>query len=122
MTGSHSSGRRSTGKGNAWAAAKILSEPPLITFSVYEDNVGGHHWTLVAASGETVASSVGFASKGEAEAAARSLRTAAASASIDPSGGAELRADLHAGRTESGVRDDLDAERWLDEGGSFRTS
>jgi uncharacterized protein YegP (UPF0339 family) len=88
-------------------------------FVVFEDNAGGYHWTILTASGETLVQSASFASHEEAKQAARIVHGGAASASLEPLAGDIPPGELVAGRTARAVRDDLDAERWLDEGGSF---
>lgn len=111
--------RTGTTKRDARAAARALFDPPPITFRTYEDNGGSHRWTIVSASGETMASSVGFGSHDRAEDAARAVHAAAASASFERLEGDTPPADGDRRRDAPAVRDDLDAERWLDEGGAF---
>lgn len=94
-------------------------KPAAMRFLVFEDNSGRHHWTIVAGSGETLVQSTGFASYEEAEQAARVVHAGAASASLEPPAGEIAAAEPAAGRTARTKHDDLDAERWLDEGGSF---
>lgn len=88
-------------------------------FLVVENNGGGYHWTIVAATGETLAQSASFATYGDAKQAARFVRGGAASASFEHLAGETPPVDLAARRETRASRDDLDAERWLDEGGSF---
>ncbi len=88
-------------------------------FLVFEDNSGGYHWTIVAQSGETLVQSASFASYEEAKQAARVVHGGAGSASFDDLVGDPPPSDLPARRARVTARDDLDAERWLDEGGSF---
>jgi uncharacterized protein YegP (UPF0339 family) len=88
-------------------------------FVVFEDNSGGYHWTIVAGSGEALVQSASFASYEEAKQAARVVHASAGSAPFDPVAGDIPPVELVAGRTTGTARDDLDAERWLDEGGSF---
>jgi uncharacterized protein YegP (UPF0339 family) len=88
-------------------------------FVVFEDNAGDYHWTIVAASGETLVQSAGFASHQEAEQAARIVHGGAASASLESLADDTPPVELVARGTARVLRDDLDAERWLDEGGSF---
>jgi uncharacterized protein YegP (UPF0339 family) len=101
----------------ARAADSALSEPAPMTFLVFEDNGGSYHWTIVAADGATLARSEGFASYNDAEQAAQRVREAASSARFDRPGIGALPVDLIAHR--DAASDDADAERWLDEGGSF---
>jgi uncharacterized protein YegP (UPF0339 family) len=87
--------------------------PASLAFLIYEDNGDDYHWTIVAGDGATLARSGGFGSYADAEKAARQVRDGAASA----------RFERHAKRTGpvdlTARRDNPDAERWLDEGGSF---
>jgi uncharacterized protein YegP (UPF0339 family) len=105
--------------GSARAAARALREPAAMKFVLFEDNAGGYHWTIVAASGETLVQSASFASHEEAKQAARVVHGGAATASLEPLAGDIPPVELVAGRTTRTARDDLDAERWLDEGGSL---
>jgi uncharacterized protein YegP (UPF0339 family) len=88
-------------------------------FLVFEDNGGGYHWTILASSDETLVRSASFATYEDAKQAACVVHAGAASASFEPVGGDAPPVDLAARRATAVVRDDLDAERWLDEGGSF---
>jgi uncharacterized protein YegP (UPF0339 family) len=108
-----------TAKSKARAAASALPEPASMKFLVFEDNRGGYHWTIVAGSGEMLVQSASSASYEEAKQAARIVHSAAASASFEDLAGDTPPVDLAAGRDPRVVRDDLDAERWVDEGGSF---
>jgi uncharacterized protein YegP (UPF0339 family) len=101
------------------AAARARPEPASMKFLVFEDNGAGYHWTLVAASGETLMQSASFASYEDAKRAARIVHGAAASASFEHLAGDAPPVDLAARRETRAVRDDQDAERWLDEGDSF---
>jgi uncharacterized protein YegP (UPF0339 family) len=86
-------------------------------FLIFEDNGGHYHWTIVAADGATLARSAGFASYEDAERAAQHVRDGAGSARLERRHIGELPVDLSARR--SATSDAADAERWLDEGGSF---
>jgi uncharacterized protein YegP (UPF0339 family) len=119
MTRSAKATRAVPGNGTAAAAARALREPAAMKFVVFEDNAGGYHWTIVAASGETLVQSASFGSHEEAERAARIVHGAAASASLESLADGTPPVELVAARTARVARDDLDAERWLDEGGSF---
>jgi uncharacterized protein YegP (UPF0339 family) len=88
-------------------------------FLIVEDNGGGCHWTIVAGGGETLVQSASFASYEDANQAPRIVHAGAASASVDQHAGVILPVDLVARRDTAMARDRLDAERWLDEGGSF---
>jgi uncharacterized protein YegP (UPF0339 family) len=108
-----------TPRRKARAAAGAASNPASMRFLVFEDNGGGYHWTILASSGETLVRSASFATYEDAEQAARVVHAGAASASFEHLGGDAPPVDLAARRETAVVRDDLDAERWLDESGSF---
>jgi uncharacterized protein YegP (UPF0339 family) len=97
----------------------VSNGSPAARFLVFEDNGGAYHWTIVNGSAETLVRSASFATYDEAAQAARVVRAGAASASLEQLGGDTPPVDLAARRKTAVVRDDLDAERWLDEGGSF---
>lgn len=94
-------------------------EPASMTFLIYEDNGGGYHWTIVADGGETLVRSASLASYEEAERAAGVVHRGASRASFEDRSGDTPPVDLPARRDAAVARDRLDAERWLDEGGSF---
>ncbi len=102
-------------KQSASGAVHVL-EPKPMGFRVFEDNGGSHHWTIVAPDGATLALSEGFPSYADAERAAQRVRSGAGSARFEPENEASP-VDL-IGRDHD-ASDDADAERWLDEGGSF---
>ena len=103
----------------ARAAENAGPEPASMKFVVFEDNGGGYHWTIVAASGETLVRSASFASYEDAKQAARTVHAGAGSASFEHLAGDRPPVDLAARRETRAARGDPDAERWLDEGGSF---
>jgi len=86
-------------------------------FLIFEDNGGDYHWTIVAADGATLARSGDFASYQDAERAAQHVRDGAASAPFEHRAASARPVDLTARRRATS--DAADAERWLDEGGSF---
>jgi uncharacterized protein YegP (UPF0339 family) len=86
-------------------------------FLIFEDNGGGHHWAIVDDAGKTFVQSGSFASHNEAVHAARVVREGAGAARLERPAPDDPPSDLGARRSASG--DDSDAERWLDEGGSF---
>ncbi len=88
-------------------------------FLVFEDNGGAYHWALVVASGERLVESASFASYEEAKHAAGVVRRGAGSAPFENRANDPGTPELAGRREMAMVRDDLDAERWLDEGGSF---
>ncbi|HET7379176.1 MAG TPA: hypothetical protein VFJ24_03950 [Gaiellales bacterium] len=103
----------------ARVAPNSSPEPASLTFLIYEDNAGGYHWTIVADGGEALVRSASFASSEEAEQAARIVHRGASRASFEDRSGDTPSVDLLARRDAATARDRLDAERWLDEGGSF---
>jgi uncharacterized protein YegP (UPF0339 family) len=92
-----------------------------MSFRVFQDNGGGYRWTIVAGSGETLARSRsgGFASHEDAKHAALIVHAGAAAASFEHFASDTPPVDLVARRQVATLRDDLDAERWLDERGGF---
>lgn len=100
---------------------RARSERASMRFLIFEHNGGYYCWTLVAASGERLALSMRFASRQEATRAARIVRAGAGSALIEDDAPDTRTADL-AARVKAVLEpDDLDAERWLDEGGRDST-
>jgi uncharacterized protein YegP (UPF0339 family) len=94
-----------------------MSGSPAMEFLVFQDNGGRYRWMVVAASGEQLTQSLSFASYDDARDAAARVRDGAGSARLEGHEAA-LPVDLSA-RREAAARDVLDAERWLDEGGSY---
>jgi uncharacterized protein YegP (UPF0339 family) len=105
---------RATGQ---FAGARNVSVPELMQFVIFEDNGGAYHWRILAGDGATLAQSGRFACYDSAEQAARRVRDGAASAGMDRRRGDVSPVDLATRRDRRS--DELDAERWLDEGGSF---
>jgi uncharacterized protein YegP (UPF0339 family) len=105
----------------ARAAPSTPPEPASMTFLVYQNNGGGYHWAIVADGGETLAQSTSYGSYVEAEQAALIVRRGAARASFEDRSGHAPPVDLPARQDAATARDRLDAERWLDEGGSFNS-
>ena len=95
-----------------------MSRAPVMELLVFQDNGGRYRWMVVAASGEQLAQSPSFASYEDARDAAGRVRDGAGSARLEGHEAAAPPVDLSA-RREAAARDDLDAERWLDEGGSY---
>jgi uncharacterized protein YegP (UPF0339 family) len=91
----------------------------VLTFLVSRENSGRFHWAIVTVAGETLVQSVSFASYAEAEQAARVVHGGASQASFEAGSSNKSPADLPARRDAARGRDALDAERWLDEGGSL---
>ncbi len=122
LTKTRTTPARSRAPGVIRATASALPKPAPMTFLVFEDNGGRYRWTIVAAGGKSLVQSAGFASYEDAKQAARVVHAGAASASFEYLAGAAAAtalADLVPRRQRGVVRDDLDAKRWLDEGGSF---
>ena len=86
-------------------------------FVIFEDNGGSYHWRVVAGDGAPLAQSGGFACYEDAEQGARRVRDAAGSPLLERQGTGAPPVDLVARR--AALEDNADAERWLDEGGSF---
>ena len=91
--------------------------PASMELLIFEDNGGDYHWTIVARDGATLARSGSFGSYEDAERAAQHVRDGVASARFERRRDGARPVDLSARRDAS--RDAADAERWLDEGGSF---
>ena len=91
--------------------------PASMEFVVVEDNSGAYHWRLRSGDDATLAQSDRFASYDDAERAARLVRAGAASARFEARVVEAVPIDLVARR--EAPNDDSDAERWLDESGSF---
>lgn len=88
----------------------------LMEFVIFEDNAGEYHWEIVGTGG-VLARSGSFASYEETAEAARRFRDGVGSALFDRRAAAVDPVDLLAGGDGSSAEGD--AERWLDEGGSF---
>jgi uncharacterized protein YegP (UPF0339 family) len=104
-------------------ASKQLARPPAhmhgpaaMEFLISEDNSGSYYWTILAGDGTTLGRSGDFGSYDDAEQAAQQIRDGAASARLQPRESGTGSVDLAARRAAS---EDSEAERWLDEGGSF---
>jgi uncharacterized protein YegP (UPF0339 family) len=97
--------------------ARDVRKSASMEFLIFQDNGGAYHWTIVAGDGATLARSGSFASYDHAEQAAHRVRDGAAAARVEARAGQARPVDLIARRHASS--DDSDAERWLDEGGSF---
>jgi uncharacterized protein YegP (UPF0339 family) len=91
--------------------------PAPMEFLIFEDNGGSYHWRILAGDGTTLGQSGDFPAYRDAEQAARQIRDGAASARLERRASGTGPVDLAAWRA---ARDnDSDAERWLDERGSF---
>jgi uncharacterized protein YegP (UPF0339 family) len=109
--------KRSRAAGRLPRRAREVRVLESMEFLIFEDNSGDYHWTIVAADGTTLARSGNFASYEYAERAAQRVRDGVPSARFERRATGELPVDLSARRGATG--DAADAERWLDEGGSF---
>ena len=87
----------------------------LMEFVVIEDNAGEYHWEIVGTDG-VLARSGSFASYEETAHATQPFRDGVGSALFDRRAAAVDPIDLLAGGDGPSAED---AERWLDEGGSF---
>jgi uncharacterized protein YegP (UPF0339 family) len=103
----------------ARAAPSSSPEPASMAFGIYEDNGGGYHWTIVTDGGQTLVRSDSFRTYEEAKGAAGIVHRGAAGAAFELGSENPPPVDLPARRNAALTRDRLDAERWLDEGGSF---
>jgi hypothetical protein len=97
--------------------ARVVSESVSLEFLVFEDDGGGYHWAIVGGSGESLAQSGSFGSYEEAAHAGRYARDGAEWARFQRRAAEDRVVDVRACR--AAARDGLDADRWLDEGGSF---
>ena len=109
--------KKSRAAGQLARRARNARVPESMEFVVFEDNGGAYHWKIDASDGATLAQSGSFASYDQAEQAARRVRDGAALARFDRRASELPPVDLAARRDRPS--DELDAERWLDEGGSF---
>ena len=98
--------------------AAVVAESAAISVLVFEDNGGSYHWTLLGTDGESHAHSTPYATHEEAAHAARVVRDRSGTARLKTGRAPDLPTDLVARRSAARARDDSDAERWLDEGGS----
>jgi uncharacterized protein YegP (UPF0339 family) len=109
--------KKSRAAGQLARPARDVRVPESMEFLIFEDNGGAYHWRIVAGDGATLAQSGSLASYDAAEQAARRVRDGAASPRFNRRGCQLGAVDLATRRHRP--RDDLNAERWVDEGGSF---
>ena len=95
--------------------------PPASTFLSFEENGGAFHWAIIAAGGDRLVQSATFVSYEEARQAAGVVRSGAVPAPFEHRPDDPAPLELVARRETATVTDDLDEERWLGEGGSFRS-
>jgi hypothetical protein len=101
------------------ASARAMSPPASMRFLGFEANGGAFHWAIIAASGDRLMPSATLACYEEAKQAARVVRTGEVPAPFENRAGDPALLELAARPGTATITDDLDAERWLDEGGSF---
>jgi hypothetical protein len=101
------------------AGARGVSAAASMKFLSFEENGGGFHWAIVAASGDRLVQLATFASYHQAKQAAGVVRSGAVSAPFENRADDPAPLELAARRGTATITDDLDVERWLDEGGSF---
>jgi uncharacterized protein YegP (UPF0339 family) len=90
--------------------------PESLEFLLAQDNSGAYRGRLIAGDRTTLAQSGRSASDEDAEQTARHVRDGAASARLDRgAGGVDL---VGPATRRDGPSNDLDAERWVDEGGA----
>jgi hypothetical protein len=99
------------------ASSADLPAAPL-KFLIFEDNGGGYYWTIVTGGGKTLVRAGSLGSYEEARRAADIVRRGASGASFDERFGDRALAALPA-PVDATAPDRMDAERWLDEDGSF---
>jgi hypothetical protein len=102
-------------RAHAGAASALGS----LKFLSFEDNGGAFHWAIIGASGDRPGESATSASYEQAKQAAGVVCSGVVSAPFEHRADDPARRELAARRKTATVTDDLDAERWLDEGGSF---
>jgi hypothetical protein len=108
-----------SGQANHRAGARGVSAPASMRFLGFEDNGGVFHWAIVGASGDRRVQAATFVSYEEAKQSAGVVRSGAIPAPSENRADDAAPLQLAARRQTATVTDDLDAERWLDEGGSF---
>jgi hypothetical protein len=107
-----------SGQTKRCADARAVS-PPASKFLSFEENNGAFHWALVAAGDDRLVQSATSASYEQAKQAAGVVRSGAVSAPFENRADDPARLELAAHAETATAAYDLDAERWLDEGGSF---
>jgi len=93
--------------------------PASMELLVFEENGGAFHWAIVAATGDHLVPSATFVCYEEAKQVARVVRSGAVPAPFEIRKADPAPLELAARAKTATVTDDLDAERWLDEGGRF---
>ncbi len=90
-------------------------------FLTFEENYGAFHWAIVVASGDRLVRSANYASYKETRLAGGVVRPGAGAAPFEDRANDSPPIELAARPETAMIRDDLDAERWLDERGSFNS-
>jgi hypothetical protein len=72
---------------------RAVSKRASLTFLIYSDNSGGHHWEIADATGKSHTRSASFASRDRAVSAAREVYEGVRSASFEPAAAAEPRTE-----------------------------
>src|SRR5579871_4602552 len=85
----------------ARVATTSTPEPASLTFLIYEDNVGGYHWRIVADGGETLVRSASFGSYEDAEQAAGIVHRGASRATFEQTSDNPPPADHQGGSLSS---------------------
>ena len=98
------------------AGVRSVSAPTSMKFLTFEENGGAFHWAIVAADNYRLLQSATSTSY-EGAAGIVPSRSGAVEDRADDS----PRLEAAARREAAMVRHDLDAERWLDEGGNFHS-
>jgi len=111
---------RQTVRGQTRRRAGVRAvSPPASKFVSFEENGGAFHWAIIAAAGDRLVQPATFVSYEEARQAAGVVRSGAVSAPFENRADGPAPLELAARRETAMITDDLDEERWLDEGGSF---
>ena len=69
--------------------ARVVSESASLEFLVYQDNGGDYHWEIVGEGGKSLTQSRSFASREDAERAARCVHDGVGSARLEAHAGKE---------------------------------
>jgi hypothetical protein len=109
--------RAVSGQTKRRAGADGMSAPASMKFLSFEENGGAFHWAI-AASGDRPGESATFASCQQAKQAASVVRSGAVSAPFENRAHDPAPLEPAARRETATAAYNLDAERWLDEGGS----
>jgi hypothetical protein len=103
------------------AGARPVSVPASMKFLAFEENGGAFHWAIVPASSDCLVQSASSASYEGAKQAAGIVPSPSGAAPFEDRADDSPPLEVAARREAAMVRHDLDAERWLDERGSFNS-